>query len=236
VSRPAAAVLVVAKAPVPGLAKTRLAASFGADGAAELAAAALLDTLTAVAATDVTARIVALTGDLSSGRRSEEIGALLAGFTVIPQRGDTFAERLCAAHADAAALAGGPVLQIGMDTPQITAALLGDALAALARPAVDAVLGPATDGGWWALGLTRPEQARVLLGVPLSRSDTGEATQAALRRAGTTVARLPTLTDVDTAQEVGLVAAVLGADSHFRRAVDRIGPPPGPGQSPVTRW
>jgi glycosyltransferase A (GT-A) superfamily protein (DUF2064 family) len=232
-------VLVVAKAPVPGLAKTRLANTFGPEGAAELAAAALLDTLAAVGATDVASRIVALTGDLASARRSEEIGALLAGFTVIPQRGDTFAERLCAAHADAAALAAGPVLQIGMDTPQVTPGLLGDALAALIRPGVDAVLGPATDGGWWALGLTRPQQARALLDVPLSRSDTGDNTLVALRRAGSAVSGLPALTDVDTVEEVGEVAALVGADSHFRRAVDRFSPPPGPGADghpSATRW
>ena len=62
------AVLVVAKAPVPGLAKTRLAASIGADAAADVAAAALLDTLDAVAAASVQARVVALVGDLEVGR------------------------------------------------------------------------------------------------------------------------------------------------------------------------
>ena len=77
------AILVVAKAPVVGLAKTRLAPAFGADGAAELAAAALLDTLVAVRAADVGPRIVALTGDLSEAQRSEEITGMLEDFTVI---------------------------------------------------------------------------------------------------------------------------------------------------------
>ena len=63
------AVLVVAKAPVPGLAKTRLAASIGADAAADLAAAALLDTLDAVAAASVQASVVALTGDVEAAAR-----------------------------------------------------------------------------------------------------------------------------------------------------------------------
>jgi len=132
VSRPAAAVLVVAKAPVPGLAKTRLAASF-APTSGRAAAAALLDTLTAVAATDVTARIVALTGDLSSGRRSEEIGALLAASPSSPN-GETPSRAAVRGPCRRGGPGRGPVLQIGMDTPQITAALLGDALAALARP------------------------------------------------------------------------------------------------------
>ncbi|MDT7765522.1 MAG: uncharacterized protein QOC63_4942, partial [Mycobacterium sp.] len=59
-------VLVVAKAPAPGQAKTRLAASVGAQAAADIAAAALLDTLDAVAAAQVQARVVALTGDLDN--------------------------------------------------------------------------------------------------------------------------------------------------------------------------
>ena len=87
-------VLVVAKAPVPGLAKTRLAATVGEQAAADIAAAALLDTLDAVAATPVTRRVVAMTGDLDLACRAEEIRDRLGGFMVIEQRGDDFADRL----------------------------------------------------------------------------------------------------------------------------------------------
>jgi len=111
------ALLVVAKAPVPGLAKTRLAATIGDGAAADVAAAALLDTLDAVANAPVAARIVALTGDLGAASRRIELEARLTGFTVIEQRGAGFADRLANAHADASSAAGGlPVLQIGMDT------------------------------------------------------------------------------------------------------------------------
>ena len=85
-----------------------------------------------------------------------------------PQRGDTFGERLARAHADAAG--AGPTVQIGMDTPQVTPADLG----VIARAAYegDAVLGPATDGGWWVLALSDPAAARVLVDVEMSRPDT----------------------------------------------------------------
>ena len=119
-------VLVVAKAPVPGRAKTRLAATVGDRAAADIAAAALLDTLDAVAATPVAARVVALTGDLDAAGRCRRDPARLEAFTVIPQRGDDFADRLANAHADAAERSAHPVLQIGMDTPQVTAELLAD--------------------------------------------------------------------------------------------------------------
>lgn len=75
-------VLVVAKAPEPGRVKTRLAAAIGDKVAADIAAAALLDTLDAVAAAPVTARAVALTGDLDSAADSAEIRRRLKSFTV----------------------------------------------------------------------------------------------------------------------------------------------------------
>ena len=213
-----AALLLVAKAPVPGLAKTRLAASIGPDAAADLAAAALLDTLTAVRDADVAARIVALTGDLGSARRAEELEVLLAGCVVIAQRGDALGERLAAAHRDAGDLAPGPVLQIGMDTPQVTPSLLTAAARELARDGVDAVYGPATDGGWWALGLAEPHRASFLAEVVMSRADTGERTLAGLQTIAPTVSELVALTDVDTIDDVATVASVLGPESQFLRA------------------
>ena len=64
---------------------------------------------------------------------------------MVSQRGSGFGERLAAAWSEI----GGPALQIGMDTPQVTPALLDLASAALEAPDIDAVLGPAEDGGWW---------------------------------------------------------------------------------------
>lgn len=218
------AILIVAKSPIPGVAKTRLAATFGPEGAADLAAAALLDTLLAVRSADVGSRILALSGELSCGRRSSEIRALLTDFTVIRQRGTGFAERLCHAHRDAASQVGAPLLQIGMDTPQVTSQMLTEAVTLLDDPATDAVLGPASDGGWWALGLADPQWASVLHDVPMSRADTGAATLRALRGIGRSVASLPSLTDVDTVDDVWRVADELGAPSHFRRAAQRLRP------------
>jgi hypothetical protein len=106
-----------------------------------------------------------------------------------------------------------------MDTPQLTAATLAEALAPLSAPGgPDAVLGPAADGGWWALGLRDPHLARVIEQVPTSRPDTGEATLRALRGAGLSVAVLPELRDVDTAEDALAVAAA-GAGRRFSAAV-----------------
>lgn len=198
---PRAVVLVMAKAPVPGRAKTRLAAGIGAEAAADLAAAALLDTLDACEAAFGAARAhVALAGGLTQAMRGEEIASRLATWTVHAQRGEGFGQRLAHAHADAAAR-GLPVVQVGMDTPQVTADDLRSVARQLAVPGVDAVLGPAPDGGWWVLGLNDPRHATVLVDVPMSTGATGRLTEFALVAAGASVSRGAGLCDIDTARD-----------------------------------
>jgi glycosyltransferase A (GT-A) superfamily protein (DUF2064 family) len=211
----------VAKAPVPGQAKTRLAAGVGDRAAADIAAAALLDTLDAVAEAPVAARVVALTGDLGAASAGDEIRTRLADFTVVPQRGADFAAMLANAHVDAAAAVGGlPVLQIGMDTPQVTAELIGDCARELL--AADVVLGLARDGGWWVLGVTEAAMADCLRAVPMSRSDTGVVTLAALGNTCANVSLVPTLADVDTVDDVDTVRQECAPDSRFVRATREV--------------
>ncbi|MCX6462763.1 MAG: DUF2064 domain-containing protein [Pseudonocardiales bacterium] len=209
--------VVLAKAPEPGRVKTRLCPPATPAEAAHLAAAALLDTLDAARAVPGATVLVALTGDLARAARSGELTAALRGTAVVAQRGDGLGERIAAAHADAAALAPGvPSLQVGMDTPQLDGPLLAGAAARLHRKAgPDAVLGPASDGGWWALGLRDPRHAALVAGVPTSRTDTGERTLDALRAGGLRVELLTELRDVDTAADAVAVAA---AAPHSRLA------------------
>lgn len=204
-ARVAPVLLVVAKAPVPGAAKTRLAAELGDEAAADIAAAALLDTLEVVRATGCPS-VVALTGDLLVATRRREVERALGAHQVVSQRGRGFAQRLANAHADAAAAAGtSAVVQVGMDTPQLTAAHLHSAVAALDD--ADAAVGPASDGGWWCLAVRRVELAGCLIGVPMSRPDTGQRTCSALFRAGAAVVtRLAELRDVDTLSDALAVA------------------------------
>lgn len=207
----ATTVLVMAKAPVPGRVKTRLAVAVGDHAAAELAAAALLDTIAAVRASNA-AGVLALAGDLAGAIRGDEIAEALDGWTVVPQRGKGFAERLIAAHADAGE---GVVVQIGMDTPQLTGPMLSDAAAALVGN--DAVIGPAPDGGWWVLVRREARVAHSLAGVVMSTPSTCADTEAALARAGYVVVRTARLRDVDTLDDARAVAA-LAPDTHFARA------------------
>jgi glycosyltransferase A (GT-A) superfamily protein (DUF2064 family) len=208
-----ARVLVVAKAPVAGRVKTRLGAEVGMSAAAELAAAALLDTIRAC--TEGFGRdrcLMALSGDLDDAVRGDEIRRAAEGWWLGTQRGSTFAERLVSAHVDVPP--GGPVVQVGMDTPQLTGALLRDAAAQLEHH--DAVLGPAADGGWWVLGLGAPAGAVALHDVPMSTPTTYDDSRAALVEAGLDVAVTARLRDVDTASDADIVAEQ-APDAEFAR-------------------
>lgn len=190
------ALLVTAKEPLPGRVKTRLCPPCTPEEAAAIAAGALADTLDAVRRARVTRRVLAICGDCAA-----------PGLDVVHQRGDGLAERIALAVADASALGSGPVLQLGMDTPQAGAHLLERCGRALLRDGVDAVLGPAQDGGWWALGVREPAMAQAILGVPMSTERTGRLALGALRRAGLRVALVPSLRDVDTITDALTVAA-----------------------------
>lgn len=215
--------LVVAKAPVPGLVKTRLTPPFTPHQAAALAAAAFLDTLDScreAAALTGAEVVVALAGDLNQAVSVAAIRSALAVVRVLPQRGEGLAARLAAAHLDANGDFG-TTLQVGMDTPQLDPAVLAAGLDRLCVPdGPDAVLGLAEDGGWWALGLRRAGAARCLETVAMSTEHTGADTLTALAGKGTdpssvTSARGPhrhrvellaTLRDVDTVEDVLAVA------------------------------
>ena len=168
-----------------------------------MAEALLIDTLRAVCLAGADRRVLYLDGPVGPW--------LPAGFDVVAQTGGGLDVRLGAAlsHCE------GPVLLIGMDTPQVHAALLDEARDAILAPGTDAVLGPATDGGFWTLGLREPDPALVV-GVPMSVPSTGALQRALLDEAGLQVHDLPALRDVDTPADAAAVASVLPG-SEFAR-------------------
>ena len=203
--------LVIAKEPRPGLSKTRLSPPCSPEEAAALAEAALHDTLESVAAVPAARRVLVLEGRPGPW--------LPAGYEVVPQRAGGLDERLAGAFAAAT----GPALLVGMDTPQVTPALIEASASALAGPEVDAVLGRAEDGGYWAIGLVRPDE-RAFRGVPMSVKTTGEAQRARLDELGLRTEELPVLRDVDFFEDARAVASE-APDSRFARAVGAVGVP-----------
>jgi rSAM/selenodomain-associated transferase 1 len=204
------ALLVIAKEPLPGRAKTRLTPPCSPAQAAELAGAALLDTLDAVARTPAERKVLIFAGDPTRWRPP--------GFEVIPQRGHGLAERLAAAFEDVQQ----PALLVGMDTPQLTPELLRDGIDALRSPGVDAVLGASLDGGYWSVGLRAPDPT-AFAGVPMSSHSTCIRQRTRLRELGLHVRELPDLRDVDTIED----ALAVGAEcpgSRFAASLAAIRP------------
>ncbi|MFB7221885.1 DUF2064 domain-containing protein [Streptomyces sp. NPDC056227] len=202
------ALLVIAKEPLPGLVKTRLTPPFTPAEAAQLAEAALRDTLRTMLSLPARRRVLVLDGRPGPW--------LPAGVDVVAQSSGGLDERLAAAFAGCT----GPALLIGMDTPQITAAHLAPALSPDAWDDCDAWFGPADDGGFWALGLAAPDPALVR-GVPMSVPQTGAVQRQRLVDAGLTVRDLPRLRDVDTAADAAHVAAA-APRGEFAAALARL--------------
>jgi glycosyltransferase A (GT-A) superfamily protein (DUF2064 family) len=188
-----ATIVVIAKRPVAGRVKTRLCPPLTPVQAADLAAAALRDTMSAVE--DAAARSKVLCFD------DEDRSWLRAGWAQRRQRDGGLDARL----AGALAAAHGPALVVGMDTPQLTA----DLLDGFAADRFDACLGPTVDGGYWTIGLRDTALApAALLGVPMSTGHTFAAQLRRLRGLGLTVQVLDRLIDVDTIADAHAVAAL----------------------------
>ena len=141
-----AAVVVLAKAPRPGLCKTRLEPLLGRDGTARLQAVLLRRA--AAWAAEVGTPYVAYTPDDAA----DEVAALAPGARLIPQVDGDLGARLAAAIAAALEDHGGPVLLVGVDAPQLTAAHAEMALGDL-DSGCDVTFGAATDGGYYLVGV-----------------------------------------------------------------------------------
>jgi uncharacterized protein len=200
--------IVLAKEPLAGRVKTRLCPPYTPEQAAALAAAAIADTLDAALASDASEVIVVLDGEPGDW--------LPHGVRVVRQHGDGLDERLANAWDDC----GGPGLQIGMDTPQVTAEILNAALGIVDAGA--SVLGLATDGGWWAIGMQQPDR-QIFLGVPMSSEVTGELQHQRMIDLDHDVQLLQPMCDVDTAADARLVADQI-PHTRFGRLVNELSP------------
>lgn len=201
--------IVLAKQPVAGRVKTRLCPPLSIQQAAEVAAAALADTLAAVARTPAHRRVLAFDAPATPW--------LPAGWISHRQPTGPLDIRIAAAFVDAGR---GPTVLVGMDTPQ----LRSDQLTEWQPEHYAACLGPAADGGYWAIGLRDPSTAPILVeGVPMSTSQTGAAQLYRLQAHGLDVQLLDELTDVDTIADADDVAA-RAVGGRFAEAMRRIRP------------
>jgi len=190
--------LLFVRYPEAGRVKTRLIPALGVEGAA-----ALYERMAGEIAGRVAGwqrpglRRVAV---VEPPERTEAIREWLGeGFVAAPQAAGDLGDRLTAAFASAFATGAARVLAIGSDCLDLTPAYLGEAFDALHR--VDAVLGPALDGGYTLIGLRRPIPA-AFAAIPWSSPDTRTVTLDRLQGAGASVHLLKPLRDIDTADDL----------------------------------
>jgi hypothetical protein len=197
--------LVIAKEPIPGRVKTRLVPPLTYEHATHIARVALADTLRAAFAIPARRHVLVLDGRPGSW--------LTPGWHVVPQAAGDLDVRLVAAFA---AATRGPALLVGMDTPQLQPLHL----TAFDPEHFDACLGPAADGGFWALGFRDPrDAAAAIAGVPMSTAGTGAEQLHRLLALGLRVQLLDELRDVDTFDDAQEVACLV-PDSAFAHAVN----------------
>ena len=201
---------VLAKAPLPGLVKTRLAAAWGD----ELALAAYRAMAANVFGAARASGLPATVHFAPEGARAAMAALCGPGFRLVPQAPGDLGARMAAALAGAFAAGDAAALLIGADLPLTTARLLRQAAKALEEK--PAVLGPAEDGGYWLIGFTREGIApEVFADMPWSTAAVAGLTLARLDAAGRGAAELATLPDGDEAADLARLAG-----PPWRRALD----------------
>jgi rSAM/selenodomain-associated transferase 1 len=199
-----AAIGIICKTPHPGGSKTRLVPLLGARGAAELAAAFLRDTAAAIEAVPAAAGRRGYGVYAPQGSEAELRPLLPEHFGFLCRRDATLGGVLLSATEHLLAQRHDCVLLVNADSPTMPPLLLAVALAALRAPGDRAVIGPATDGGYYLIGLKHPH-ARLFADIPWSTPGVMDATLARARELGLVVALLPPWYDVDDAQSLAVL-------------------------------
>jgi rSAM/selenodomain-associated transferase 1 len=198
------AVAVMTKAPRPGRVKTRLARTLGTGATAALYAAFIGDLDERLAALGVPALWFYWPPGPTSGIEL----AHAAG--VFPQRGADLGDRMEAAFAQAFALGYGPVVMVGADVPHVPLEWIAQAIDGLAS-GTEVVVGPAADGGYYLVGLSRPV-SEPFRGVPWGTSSVYATTLERIATAGLRMDTLPAWFDIDERHDLDRLRTCLAED------------------------
>ena len=214
-------IVVMAKQPIPGQAKSRLGAFLGDDAAAELYEAFLLDALAVCRAVDATA-LVSYAPDDAEARAY--FARVAPGVIVAPQRDVPFGDRLSDAMSAAFGRGSSRVAVVGSDIPHLQQSWITEAFDALDHH--DMALGPTLDGGYYVLSLAAPEPR---LFTDIDWSSGRELTQT-IMRAGAIGLRVKSLSrtfDVDDADDLRMLRDLIeetpdAIGQHTRAALARL--------------
>jgi uncharacterized protein len=186
-------VVVMAKAPLAGFAKTRLAPALGAVGAAALAERMLKRTVAAALDAGLGPVVLCCTPDASHPAFVAQASDAKGRVVLAVQAGGDLGERMERALAPHLSH-GQRALLVGTDAPAIDAAMLARAASSL--DAADAVFVPTLDGGYALVGLREP-QPSLFQGMQWSVASVMDATRARATRAGLRIAELAPVADID---------------------------------------
>lgn len=190
---PTPQLVVMARRPLLGAVKTRLAGGIGAVAATRFYRRTTLDLLRRVGSDPRWQTRLALSPD----RAVHDEGVWPRGLARIAQGPGDLAHRMGRLMRD---LPPGPVVIIGSDIPDISRSHIAAAFARLGKS--DAVFGPAQDGGYWLVGLRRRPRVTDIFGnVRWSSEYALGDTLRNVDAAGLSVATLETLSDIDTGED-----------------------------------
>lgn len=208
------ALAMMIKAPRAGESKTRLVPPLTHEEAAALSVAFMRDTAANIAAAcaehaeGVGREVDAIAAYTPRGAEAAFDELLPQGFALLPQRGESFGERLFYAADDLLRLGYESCCLIDSDSPTLPRALLTAAIAELSRPGERVVLGPADDGGYYLIGMRRAHPS-LFQRIAWSTAEVSAQTIARAREIYLDVALLPAWYDVDDAASLGRLCGEL---------------------------
>jgi uncharacterized protein len=221
----AAAVGIICKAPQPGRAKTRLATAIGAVAASELSACFLRDVAAAIEAVPETLARRGYGVYAPAGGELIMRELLPATFGLLLQDGDDLGDVLFGAARDLLIDGHDCVLLVNGDSPTLPTCFLEQAIETLREPGDRMVLGPASDGGYYLIGLKRPHR-HLFTQIAWGTETVARSTCERAAEIGLTTALLPEWYDIDDIETLGwLKDELAGNSTRFR----------GGGLAPATR-
>jgi rSAM/selenodomain-associated transferase 1 len=221
------ALIIFAKAPIPGQVKTRLCPPLTPDEAASLHGSFVLDAIErSKAGARGSSGPKGIDRFLACAPSSKHVFFRIMeerhGIHLIDQIGEDLGARMSQAATHVFSKGYHRVLLVGSDLPTLQPGVYAQALDLL--EARDLVLGPAQDGGYYLLGLRRmaPE---LFVGIPWSTDQVLTLTRRNAEQAGLTTALLAPCRDVDTLDDLQALIAEAGPAAQGRRREEQSGVP-----------
>lgn len=190
------ALVMMAKAPRVGTVKTRLTPLLSNEQAAQLSRCFIRDMAENIGTLTLDSPVSGIIAYMPRGEEATFENLLPADFHLLEQRGADLGERLENAAADLFAAGFAYVCLINSDSPTLPRSVLIDAMTALRRPGERAVLGEATDGGYYLIGLQKP-QPHLFHGIEWSTPRVAGQTLARAAERNLEMTRLARWYDVD---------------------------------------